>query len=404
MLKLVSFMKFLIEALISLVMPVFSFKEPSGPYKVGTVTYDWIDTCRSEEAAKNHDDKRELMVQVWYPAEATDSMVRAPYIKDVWEIVKGLEKYFLIKPYLLRHLKDVKSNSYVKAKIKNDQRKYPVLIFSHGMTGFRNQNTFQVEELASHGYVVAAIDHSYYAAATVFSDGRIVESRLSTDPSSSDYSLEFGDKHMDTWVGDVQFVLGKLKEIDKKDPENIFTDRLDLDKIGMLGHSYGGATAAQLLIKDSRVKAGINMDGAFFGTAIPDTGLRKPFMMMVSQQAMMACDLNKLEKGLRMYGIKGDRLKEYIEFYAETDRRRKKALSGGGYSLIVKKTTHLSYSDFCLYTLLLSISQKPHSLHKIINDFTLTFFDKYIKGDKSASLENTAGKYKNVKLAQTKSK
>lgn len=187
--SLYSTVKFVVEAPFSLLMPLFHLQEPTGPYKVGTITYDWTDSSRREEKCNGADVKRELMVQVWYPAENTENLKKAPYTKDAPEIIRGLEKYYFIKPFLLRKLKDVQTHSFINAQLSSKSVKYPVLIFSHGMVGSRNQNTFQAEELASHGYIVVAVDHPYYAAATVFSDGRVAESTISTDVNSSDFSL-----------------------------------------------------------------------------------------------------------------------------------------------------------------------------------------------------------------------
>lgn len=117
---------------------------------------------------------------------------------------------------------------------------------------------------------------------------------------------------------------------------------------------------------------------------------------------MMSTDLEKAEKKLKMFGIKGEKLKEYLELYAEYERRRKKAMAGGAYSLIIKKTTHLSYSDVYLYTPLMAIIHKPKKIHKVINDFSLIFFNKYLMEDSTASLENAAHKYNNVEIAGTK--
>lgn len=397
-----STIKFVAEAPFSLLMPLFELQEPTGPYNVGTTTYDWTDMSRREEKF-NGDVKRELMVQVWYPADNTDNLKKAPYLKDAPEIIRGLEKYYYIKPFLLRRLKDVQTHSFINAQLSSKRDKYPVLIFSPGMVGFRNQNTFQAEELASHGYIVVAVDHPYYAAATVFCDGRVAESTIRTDVDSHDFSLEFGDKNNETWVKDVQFVLDKLEEINNKGSDNLFSGRFDMEKVGMFGHSFGGATAAQLLLKDSRVKAGINMDGAFFGSDIPETGIEKPFLLMLSEQNKMSADLEKVEKKLKMFGIKGEKLKEYLTLYAECERRMKKALAGGAYSIVINKTTHLSYSDAYLYTPLMAIIHKPKKTHKVINDFSLIFFNKYLKEDSTASLENVAHKYNNVELYGAKS-
>lgn len=392
---------FLITAVaFPVLLPVFSLEKPTGPYQVGTITYDWTDENRLEEATKDPNDKRELMVQVWYPSEKSDSLKRAPYIKDLPEVAKGLEKQSGIPSLLFSHLKYVKSHSYVNAKISVKQQKYPLLIFSHGFGLLRNINTFEVEELASHGYIVVGIDHSYDSAATVFSNGRVAKYTYKNEEMLKADFIDFMDSHNKVWVKDVQFVLDKIEEINKKDPLNIFSGRIDLTKIGMFGHSYGGATAGQIIMKDSRIKAGINMDGDFVGTPISEKGLEKPFMMMDAEVTMN----NRLnfDKYLTKCGVSGDSRKRFIEQNAKMCNVRSNAIANGGYSLLINKIIHLSYTDLSLFTPLLAIDYNPHDVHKIINDFTLTFFNKYLLGDSSASLENTAKKYKNVELKQTK--
>ncbi len=387
-----SFLYLLIAAAFPTLLPVFSFEKPTGPYQVGTVTYDWTDENRLEEATREPNDKRELMVQVWYPAEKTDNLKKAPYINDLPEVSRGLG----VPSVLLSHLKYVKSNSYSNAKLSDKQQKYPLLIFSHGFQFFRNVNTFEVEELASHGYIVVGIDHTYDAAATVFSDGRVAQ--YSHHNKMLNGNNEYLDKHIEIWVKDAKFVLDKIEEINKKDPLNHFTGRIDLNKIGMFGHSYGGATAGQIIMQDSRVKAGINMDGTFYGDPISEKGLGKPFMMMDSETSL---NIYKGDVDLIMK-LSGLTDKKYRDFNARMYIKRNNAIANGGYSLLINNTQHISYTDLSLLTPVAAIGYNPHDVHRIINDFTITFFNKYLLGDSSASLEDTAKKYKNIEFKQTK--
>ena len=394
-----SFLYLVIAVALPALLPVFSLEKPTGPYQVGTVTYDWSDENRLDEATKDPGDKRELMVQVWYPADKTDNLEKTPYIKDVPEVAKGFEKEIGIPSLLFSHLKYVDSNSYLSAKLSVKKQKYPLLIFSHGFGLTRNINTFEVEELASHGYIVVGIDHTYDAAATVFSNGRVAPYNSDNNKMITE-DFEKMDDHNEIWVKDVQFVLNKIEEINKKDPLNNFTGRIDLDKIGMFGHSYGGATAGQIVMRDSRVKAGINMDGAFAGSPFSEKGLGKPFMMMDSENTLITYkgDYTSLNKS----GIKGDLRKKYEDYFAKMYIKRNNAIANGGYSLLINNTQHLSYTDLSLFTPVIAIGYNPYDVHRIINDFTLTFFNKYLLGDSSASLENTAKKYKNIVFTQTK--
>lgn len=133
-----------------------------------------------------------------------------------------------------------------------------------------------MEELASHGYIVVSIDHSYVSAGTVFPDGRLAPAhRL-------DHFTEDGLRpYLDEWVADARFILDKLSKINAADLEDVFTNRLDLTKVGYFGHSFGGAAAAQTMSINSRFKAGINMDGYPFGNA-HIRGVKQPFLHLQS--------------------------------------------------------------------------------------------------------------------------
>lgn len=71
-----------VSIVLPVVLPVFSFPDPSGPYEIGTVTYHWVDASRKEVFSADPKARRELMVQIWYPAKNDSSSPRAFYIKD----------------------------------------------------------------------------------------------------------------------------------------------------------------------------------------------------------------------------------------------------------------------------------------------------------------------------------
>ena len=110
---------------------------------------------------------------------------------------------------------------------------------------------------------------------TVFPDGRtaFVQSINLTDFAERDC-------HIKLWKEDVVFVLNQIEKLNQSDKDNRFTGRMDTSRIGMFGHSYGGATAAQVLVEDSRVKATINMDGTLYGENVPKSRVGKPFLIM----------------------------------------------------------------------------------------------------------------------------
>ncbi len=250
---------------------MFSFPEPSGPYKIGTTSLHLVDKNRLDEYTKDPDDHRELMIQIWYPAEVNKNELTAPYTAHSKELAAGLQTALPLPQFALQHLNKIQTHSYQDAQLVKNESGWPVLLFSHGMNLYRYQNTFQVEELVSHGYIVVGIDHTYDAAATVFPDGRTV-----LNSPQLDDGMPALDKHIAVWTDDVTFVLDQLEKFNQTKNEELYHS-MDMRKIGMFGHSYGGATAMQMLLRDDRVKASINMDGGLFGDDAPKQGVGKPF-------------------------------------------------------------------------------------------------------------------------------
>jgi len=89
---------------------------------------------------------------------------------------------------------------------------------------------------------------------------------------------------MRAWTGDIAFAIGRLAELNASDSSGRFTGRLDMTRVGVLGHSLGGAVAAQFCHEDPRCKAGIDIDGAPHGSVV-QAGLSQPFMFLLSDHA-----------------------------------------------------------------------------------------------------------------------
>jgi predicted dienelactone hydrolase len=248
-----------VAVVLPILFPIFTFEKPSGPYKIGTVTYDWKDDQRDEVLTPDTNDKRELMVQVWYPADAEAKGKTQVYHSEPDIFAEGYSKVFNMPKLMFTAFGKVRTHAIENAGISNAESSYPVLIFSHGLSRTKMQNTFQVEQLVSYGYIVVGIDHTYSSTVSIFPDGRVAHylpiEMTSTDPM---------DKLNDQWVEDAKFVLDQVEKLAVNDPEQRFTGRMDMNNVGMYGHSFGGATSVQMLMKDSRVRAAINMDGPFW--------------------------------------------------------------------------------------------------------------------------------------------
>jgi dienelactone hydrolase len=181
---------------------------------------------------------------------------------------------------------------------------FPVLLFSPGVSGFVASYSTILTELASHGYVVIGIDHPYDATvARVRTDGAIKEIRGGALPGSrslilkgpSDKLPERIDQHLSVWVADTIATLNWLEETQKSTDELLLPGihNLDLSKVGVFGHSYGGATAFHTCNQDSRFKACFNIEGGQVGPANEYGGecYKNPTFQIVSSDYPCTDDL-----------------------------------------------------------------------------------------------------------------
>jgi pimeloyl-ACP methyl ester carboxylesterase len=262
--------------------PVFKLPEPTGNFKVGTQTFHLVDTKREEIFDEARDRKRELMVQVWYPAQAGTGKY-APFIPNT-PILRYMAANYGLPGFTFQHLKYVSSHAYSGAEISSAQTSYPLILANPGNGSSRFLHTSQAENLASHGYIVAVIDHTYNTFATEFPDGRITTS--TTDNLFSpdhDYATEREnrDKLGKVLTDDVAFVLDQFELIQSGQIPSQLHGMIDLGHVGVFGHSIGGATAYDASY-DPRIAVGIDLDGGLYRLRDKE-GLRKPFLFINSE-------------------------------------------------------------------------------------------------------------------------
>ncbi|RAV19583.1 alpha/beta hydrolase family protein [Paenibacillus contaminans] len=387
----------LVSIALPTVMPVFSFEKPTGPYSVGTTVYHWVDEQREETYTGDPDDRRELMVQIWYPAANGGGKKQSPYVQNSSKATGAIASKMMNLPaFALSHLGLVKTHSMLEADLSDSESRYPVLIFSHGMNGYRNQNMFQVEELASHGYIVLGIDYAYEAAVTVYPDGRAALSK--TDPGLT--SMAQYDEHIPLWVGDAEFVLNQVENLNRNDSTGRFTGKLDVERIGMLGHSFGGTVTTQVLATDSRVKAALSMDGGFNGSPLPPQGPGKPYFLMYSAETYNKVMVSFDEVATKVGNVSREEFEAPRKTYIQ---RSGNALAGGGLSILIPGSKHASYTDLALFSPWLGLGGvDPRRDHRIVNEFSIAFFDRYLKGKNDAALQELAAKYPEVNFKVNK--
>ena len=394
-----------LSAALPIILPVFSFPRPSGPYAIGTLTYHWVDTKRPEIFSTDPSARRELMVQLWYPAEADLSSPRAPYIQDADAISLALARVKQLPEFIFGQLKHVTTNAIPSAPVTDDKPNYPLLIFLEGASGYRQMNTFQVEELVSHGYIVAAIDQPYTAASVVFPDGRRANaipleqmkplihqsySRGKPAPMLNGRTLKKGI--IAYLAQDVTFVLGQLAALNQADPNNLLTRRLNLQQIGTFGVSLGGIVAAEACRLELRLRACLIMDAAM-PTEVVQFGLQQPAMWITRDAETM-----RLER--RRSG--GWPELEIVE-HQTTMRATFEHSHGDRHFLQVPNMFHLNLTDIPHWSPLsswLGITGPidGRRVHGIINAYSVAFFDHHLKGRLAALLEESAKRFPEVLL------
>jgi predicted dienelactone hydrolase len=362
------FLRLLIVALVAalpILLPVFRLPEPTGPHPLGTTKLHLVDRTRPEIFTPTPDDHRELMVQVWYPARVEPGARPAPLMEHM--------------PFPFSHLSLVRTHAYLDAPVSDAQVSYPVLIFSHGHVGFVEQNLTQMEELASHGYIVCSLAHTYHTIATIFPDGRVIpaDSALANgfmkgnSPTQAVYA-----EHLRIWTDDTLFLISELERIQAGERESMFTGKLDMARLGIWGQSFGGVTAVQVCASDDRCQAGISLDAGlprdYTGRTL-DSPLTQPFMFTLN-----AARVHYMHPALG-------------------------AVENVAYGVTIRGTTHFDFTDLFLYSPVLKFTKAfgpidGYRMVKIVNDYALAFFDKHLKGETSPLLDGPSPDYPDVEF------
>ena len=392
-----------ISIALPILVPIFHFPKPTGPYAIGTVTYHWVDSSRPELFTTDPNDHRELMAQVWYPAKNEPAAARAPYIQDADAVTPALARLTHLPWFLFTHFRYVTTNSVVSASIADDTSSYPVLIYLTGLDGFRAVSTFQIEELVSHGYIVVGIDQPGAVAMVRLPDGRQI-SGLPKDEIQPliDQSIEQQPKTptlngsalsngiIPYFAHDVSFTLDQLAALNQADPNRILTGRLDLTRVGTFGVSLGGIVGGEACQRDSRVRACLVMD-APMPTAVVQAGLRQPSMWITRDVETMRLERQRA----------GGWPEDEIQAHQTTMRATFETLQGDGYFVQIPSMFHVNLTDVPSWSPLLSRLGVTGPIdgqraHRIINAYSVAFFDRHLKGRPAPLLDGSAEDYPDV--------
>jgi pimeloyl-ACP methyl ester carboxylesterase len=378
---------FLIVSIISaFVFPVYKMSIPKGKYKIGTVSFDVTDENRKAIYSDNLQNNRKIKIQIWYPAEDTKGFKQVPWLQDGDAVAKGVSRMMGIPNFVLSHTSLVMSNSYANAPISKEKEKYPLVIISHGWTGFRNLHTDVAELLASEGYMVVAIDHTYGSAVTVFNDGEVayVNSEALPNREVTPNFLEYANTLVNTYAGDIKLTLDTLEKFNLGDKDSMFKDKIDLTNIGLLGHSTGGGAAVTEALHDKRIKALVGMDAWVepIKEKDIDVGLTIPSLFLRSEQ------WEKEVNNKNLFSL------------VDTSKAPKELYQINGIN-------HLDFTMVYMYSPLSKYFKITGKLDgrvaaEIQHEFILDFFEKYLHNNTNSNVEDILKKYNMVKKIDIK--
>lgn len=373
----------LISLLLTIIFTYNKFPKPAGDSRVGTISFDITDSSRKELYGDTRGEARKIRVQMWYPADDILGYETEKWFADGRSVPGMIPAFTGMPQFLLKYTARIDSNSFKAAPISTEKKTYPLVIISHGWFSSRSFHADIAELLASCGYIVIGIDHTYGALATVFDTG---ETRF-LDPSALPSGKEPEEFHkysntlVKTYSLDAKLVIDTLEDINKDglfnttltDPDFI-KNRIDMSAIGLLGHSTGGGGTTRLAMTDNRIKALFGLDSWVEPIApeLLEKGLKIPSLFINSEEwkdqkngDFLKMIFDNSDSGTEMYRLNG--------------------------------TTH---QDFAMIYMLDPLSQimglagelKSDRRRDIQHDFILKFFDKTLR-NKNNNIDDLVDSY-----------
>jgi dienelactone hydrolase len=352
---------------------------PTGPFAVGRATFAWTDDTHSDPLAPVPGTKRQLLVWIWYPAAP-------PQPSKIDRQVS-----VLFTQFLTRDPSRVRTHSIRDAAVSAQQPSYPVVFMRAGLAALTADYTTLAEDLASHGYVVVGFDAPYRTIVVVLPDGIMIARTPQNNAElfSGSEQEQLATKLVYAWSADTSFALDQLERLNKSDPSGRFIGRVDVQRVGVFGHSLGGATALQFCHDDSRCKAGIDVDGAPLGTVIRE-GVTQPIMFLMSDHGTESeAETRPVQANIRSIY---DRL--------PSDRRFEILIRGGyhfGFSDGALLKSHIVLG--ALHTLGIVGIDGRRQLD-VTSHYVHRFFDAYLKGPSGARLKISDPRYPEIQVLE----
>jgi hypothetical protein len=357
---------------------------PTGTFPIGRRHFEWSDPARKSSATRS----RVVIVSVFYPS-VKRSVSHAVYLQGARKLPINEKTAFLRDSFgaawRLIAADKLRSHTTANAPILQMGKKLPVLLFSPGLGMASAAYSVQLEDLASHGYVVVAIDHPYDSPLLALSDGTLIPFDKKTwsehqppGPPTLD-GIKFGLLRQADWVTDSSFVIQELRSRSTTS----FFDALDLTHVGAFGHSFGGIVAAKLCQTDSMIQACMNEDGELFGRTLkpdqaapsldPALPLKKPVLIFT----LVEPEMKRIPEYMQLRKASRDDLEKFLN-----------TQTSSSYLIAIDRPDmrHTSFTDI---PLLYEDSNRAGSLQ--LSEFTskvaCAFFDQFLRGDVSNRLD-----------------
>jgi predicted dienelactone hydrolase len=372
---------------------VVSLPEPTGTYAVGRTREHWVDDTRDEIITPATDDVRELTVYLWYPV-APNGEPAAAYVEDL----EALEP--VLARRLRRAFERVSTHATDAAPVA-DEAAFPLLVFSPGNDMLSAQYTAIIEDLVSHGFVVAALDHPHDARAVVLESGEVVafaaDSWPALPPPSSDGTPDPSSAHalfyrerVGVRAEDVSFVIDRLTELAPTDP---VASHVDFERIGLFGHSVGGVAAGEGCQIDARIDACLNLDG--------DSGLG-PFYLdddggFDAAYMTITKTFAPGEEQLAAWGLTLEQWQANLDAHYDMYFGSVRSIS---YRVVLDGAQHDSFTDdpYVIATL----EREPSDVHErhleLVRRYALAFFSQHLLGVQQPILDPDAEPGPNVTI------